>query len=105
MHVISNINMTTDQTISRVREHAPAALAAVPVILRILIVLNWVYGAIIIALLILSATLGWPGFPPSPENDRLLLGMRTVAVLGLISIPLHFILLRRLLAIVESVRV
>jgi hypothetical protein len=74
------------------------------VVLRILIIVNWVYGAGIVALLILSASLGWPGLPPSAENDRLVLGMRAVAVLGLISIPLHYVLLRRLLDIVESVR-
>ena len=83
---------------------APASLTASHVVLRILIVLNWVYGAIIVALLVLSFTLGWPGYPHSPENDRLVWGMRVVAVIGLGSVPLHLILLRRLLAIVESVR-
>jgi Protein of unknown function (DUF2975) len=97
--------MTTDQHTASAVKPASAALAAVPFILRLLIILNWVYGGVIVALLILSATLGWPRFEPSPENHRLLLGMRGVAVLGLISVPLHLILLRRLLAIVESVRV
>src|SRR3954453_19211561 len=80
------------------------ALAASNVALRILIILNWVSGAIIVALLILSFTLGWPRYAPSPENDRLIMGMRMVALLGLASIPLHYVLLRRLLDIVESVR-
>lgn len=97
--------MTATRTEPLAARPVPTALIATRIVLRILIVLNWVYGAVIIAIMILSATLGWPGFPPSLENDRLLLGMRAVAVLGLISVPLHLILLRRLLAIVESVRI
>ena len=80
------------------------ALAASRVVLQILIILNWVYGAIIVTLLILSFTLGWPRYAPTPENDRLVLGMRMVALLGLASIPLQYLILRRLLDIVESVR-
>src|SRR3954447_4298585 len=83
---------------------SPTALTASRLVLRILIVLNWLYGGIIVALLILSVTLGWPRYEPSPENARLIFGMRAVAVLGLFSVPLHLILIRRLLAIVESVR-
>jgi hypothetical protein len=97
-------NMTTDQGKNLLREPVPPALTASHVILRILVVLNWAFGAVILAVLILSVTRGWPGFGRSPENDRLLLGMRGVAVAGLISVPLHLILLKRLLAIVQSVR-
>jgi hypothetical protein len=73
--------------------------------LRIIIILNWVYGAVILALLIASfATARWPIMAPSAQTDRLILGMRAVALLGLVSVPLHYVVLRRLLDIVESVR-
>ena len=81
-----------------------AALSASGVALRILIILNWLYGAVILALLIISVTAGWPIMTPSPENERLILGMRAVALLGLVCIPLHYVFLRRLFDIVESVR-
>jgi hypothetical protein len=42
--------------------------------------------------------------PPSPDADRLIMGLRAVAVLGLATIPLNYIVLKRLLAIVETVR-
>jgi hypothetical protein len=41
---------------------------------------------------------------PSPEAERLVMGLRAVAVLGLAAIPLHYVVLKRLLAIVETVR-
>ncbi|HYV06894.1 MAG TPA: DUF2975 domain-containing protein [Blastocatellia bacterium] len=41
---------------------------------------------------------------PSPEAERLVMGLRAIAVLGLVAIPLHYIVLKRLLAIVETVR-
>ena len=41
---------------------------------------------------------------PSPEAERLVMGLRAIAVLGLASIPLHYVVLKRLLAIVETVR-
>src|SRR6185436_13108863 len=41
---------------------------------------------------------------PSPEAERLVLGLRVIAVLGLVAIPLNYAVLKRLLAIVETVR-
>ena len=87
-------------------------LAALPltwVALRILIVLNWLFGAAILALLILSIsheqwTFTGLGVPPSPETRPLILGMRVIAALGLVAIPLHYAVLKRLLAMVETVR-
>jgi hypothetical protein len=87
------------------RQPTSGALTASRIVLQILIVLNWAYGVIIVALLVLRYTLGWPGYPPSPENNRLVMGMTAVAVLGLLSVPLHLVFLKRLLEIVESVRV
>jgi hypothetical protein len=41
---------------------------------------------------------------PSPDADRLIMGLRAIAVVGLAGIPLHYVVLKRLLAIVETVR-
>ena len=41
---------------------------------------------------------------PSPEAERLVMGLRAIAVLGLAAIPLNYVVLKRLLAIVETVR-
>ena len=41
---------------------------------------------------------------PSPDADRLVMGLRAVAVLGLAVVPLNYVVLKRLLAIVETVR-
>ncbi|MDQ2869978.1 MAG: DUF2975 domain-containing protein [Acidobacteriota bacterium] len=89
----------------------PASSAALPiahVVLRILIVLNWLSGAAIATLLIAMPTRRWImsalALSPSPEADQLIMGLRAIAVLGLLAIPLNYIVLRRLLAIVETVR-
>ena len=41
---------------------------------------------------------------PSPEADQLIMGLRAIAVVGLVAIPLNYVVLRRLLAIFETVR-
>lgn len=86
-----------------------AALPLTWIALRILIVLNWLFGVAILALLIWSiAHEQWTftalGVPPSPETRPLAIGMRAIAALGLVAIPLHFAVLKRLLAMVETVR-
>jgi len=76
-------------------------------VLRILIIGNWVLGAAILGLLMVSnQQLIMAAFKlsASPETDRLILGLRAVAVLGLAGIPLHYVVLKRLLAIVQTVR-
>src|ERR1700687_1432302 len=90
----------------------PASSAALPiahVVLRILIVANWVSGAAIAALLFVVPNRVWIlsefHLSPSPDADRLILGMRAIAALGLACIPLNYLVLNRLLAIVETVRV
>ena len=101
--LITNMTVTVAENPIPVR--FPGALTVSRVALRIIIILNWVYGAVILALLLISlATAGWPILPPSAQTDRLILGLRTVALLGLVSVPLHYLVLRRLLDIVESVR-
>lgn len=85
-----------------------AALPIVHVILRILIVVNWIYGVGLLALLAVMPNKQWImsafKLDPSPEAERLLSGMLVIAVLGLATVPLHYVVLKRLLAIVETVR-
>jgi hypothetical protein len=85
-----------------------AALPIAYVVLRILIVVNWLYGLAILALLVVMPNERWImsafDLSPSPEADRLILALRVVAVLGLVSIPLNYIVLKRLLGMVETVR-
>jgi len=77
--------------------------------LRILIILNWLFGAAILTLLIATIvaeewTLTALGIPPSSWMRPMMTGLRAIAVLGLVAIPLNHAVLRRLLAIVETVR-
>jgi hypothetical protein len=84
-----------------------AALPIAHVLLRILIVLNWLTGAAILVLLLVSPNEQWimAAFKlPSPDTDRLIMGLRAIAVLGLAVVPLNYVILKRLLAIVETVR-
>jgi len=85
-----------------------AALPITWVFLKILVILNWIMGACILALLVALPNGQWimQAFPlsPSPDADRLILGLRLVAGLGLCVIPLNFLLLTRLLAMIRTVR-
>jgi hypothetical protein len=85
-----------------------AALPIAYVVLRILIVVNWLGGAAILALLVVMPNEQWImsafKLSPSPDTERLVMGLRVIAVLGLAAIPLHYAVLKRLLAIVKTVR-
>ena len=85
-----------------------AALPIAYVMLRILIVVNWLGGAAILALLVVMPNQQWImaafKISPSPDAERLIMGLRAVAVLGLVGIPLNYAVLKRLLAIVLTVR-
>src|SRR5688572_16545794 len=85
-----------------------AALPIAYVVLRVLIVANWLVGAAILALLVVFPSVEWArsalGVPPGPEADRLIVGLHAIAVVGLAAIPLNYVVLKRLLAIVETVR-
>jgi DUF2975 family protein len=89
----------------------PASSAALPiayVVLRILVILNWLMGAAILALLVAMPNEQWImtafKLSPSPEAERLVMALRAVAALGLAVVPLNYAVLKRLLAIVETVR-
>jgi hypothetical protein len=85
-----------------------AALPTAHVVLRILIVGNWLYGAAILALLVVIPNAQWImaafKLSPSPDTDRLIMGLRAIALIGLAAVPLNHAVLKRLLAIVETVR-
>jgi hypothetical protein len=84
------------------------ALPIAYVMLRILIIANWLMGGVILTLLLALPNERWImsafHLSPSPDASRLVMGLRAVAVLGLAAIPLHYVVLKRLLAIIETVR-
>jgi hypothetical protein len=90
--------------------HRPysAALPIAFVVLRGLIVLNWLMGAAFLVLLFVMPHEQWImtsfSLSPSPEAERLVMGLRLVLVLALVAIPLNHVVLKRLLAMVETVR-
>jgi hypothetical protein len=85
-----------------------AALPIAHVVLRILIVLNWVGGVCILILLLVSPNERWImsafDLTPSPEARRLVMGLRAIAALGLGTVLLYNAILTRLLAMVKTVR-
>ena len=85
-----------------------AALPIAYVVLRILIVLNWLVGAAILALLVVMPNEQWIMSRLQPfalaRGDRLIMGLRAVAAIGLVTIPLNYLILKRLLAMVGTVR-
>lgn len=84
------------------------ALPLVHVLLRILVVMNWVTAIAILVLLLVMPHEQWImksfGIAPSPDATRLVMGLRAIAVLGLVSTPLNHVVLKRLLAMIETVR-
>jgi hypothetical protein len=90
------------------RASSSAALPIAHVVLRILIVMNWLMAGAILILLLVSPNERWImsafDLSPSPEAARLVMGLRAIAALGLAGIPLNYVVLKRLLAIVETVR-
>jgi hypothetical protein len=88
-----------------------ASSAALPIahgLLRVLVVFNWLMGAAILVLLFVMPHEQWIlhsfKLSPSPDADRLVAGLRGVAVLGVACVPVNHFILKRLLAMVVSVR-
>lgn len=85
-----------------------AALPIAYVLLRILVVLNWLGGLAILVLLLVMPHEQWImtalKLSPSPDADRVIMGLRAIAVIGLITIPMNYAILKRLLAMVATVR-
>jgi hypothetical protein len=88
--------------------HQSAALPIAYVLLRILVVLNWLYGAAILVLLLIMPHEQWImtifKLTPGAEAERMIMGMRAIAALGLVAVPLNHAMLKRLLAMVATVR-
>lgn len=85
------------------------ALPIAYAVLRILIGLNWIYGAIVLAILIgMFAAQHWTmtalGFASSAQSGPLIMGIRAIAALGLAAVPLNVAVLKRLVAMVQTVR-
>jgi hypothetical protein len=84
------------------------ALPLAHAVLRVLVVLNWLYAAAIVLLLVAMPTEQWImsslELTPSPEADRVIAGLHAVAVIGLVAVPLNHAILKRLLAMVATVR-
>ena len=82
------------------------ALALARTVLRAGILLNVLFGAFVLALLVASLAAEGPVFEAlgaSPDSAAQARGMRLIMVVGLASVPLAHIVLTRLLAIVDTV--
>jgi hypothetical protein len=86
-----------------------AALPIAWVTLRILLIVNWVYGACLLALLVYSFVnepflLRALKLSSLEENPGIVYGIRAIAGLGLLTVPINISMLKRLLAMVQTVR-
>ena len=84
-------------------------LSATSVTLRILIILNWVFGAFILSMLAISFqadTWTWRALKVGAiaGHEGVAGAMRAIMVLGIAGVPLGYLVFSRLLTIVESVR-
>jgi hypothetical protein len=85
------------------------ALPIAYVFLRILIVLNWFFGACILGLLLFtfvneSWTMRALGVAGMSDAPTVMWAMRGIAALGVATVPLNYMILKRLLRMVETVR-
>jgi hypothetical protein len=86
-----------------------AALPVAYVTLRILIILNWLYAACLLVLLSYSfinepflmraLKLASPA-----ENPGLVMGVRAIAALGILTVPINLGMLRRMMSMVDTAR-
>ncbi len=86
-----------------------SALPAAWITLRILIVLNWIGGAAILTLLVATIvaekwTFAALGITPESGIPATIMGLRTIAGLGLVAVALNAALLTRLVAMIVTVR-
>lgn len=85
------------------------ALPVTWVTLRVLVVLNWIFGALILTLL--AATFQaeeWTwralGVGTLAGHQRIVAGMRAIMAIGIVGVPIAFVVLDALLKIVGTVR-
>ena len=86
-----------------------AALPIAYVVLRILIVLNWLFGACVLALLAFtfvneSWTMRALGVTGMSDAPTVMWAMRGIAALGVAAVPINHLILTRLLHMVGTVR-
>ena len=84
-----------------------AALPIARAALRFLVVVNWLAGLGIVVLLVLMPTTQWIKIAlklPPASDDPVIIGLQAVAFLGLLTIPMNYAILKRLLAMVDTVR-
>lgn len=84
------------------------ALPIAYVALRIMILLNWLYGAAVLGLVIFAnANPAWfmkaIDVPAGLDPKRIMTGLTAIAALGLLAVPLNHLVLTRLLRMVETV--
>jgi hypothetical protein len=87
----------------------PRALSLSRLVLRALVVANALYGLAILAILVASLVAEGPlftalGVKQAEGADRMIRGMRLIAVAGIAAVPIGHLILARLLAIVDTVR-
>ena len=96
------------ERITKLASTSSAALPIAHLLLRILIVVNWLWAAAIVVLLVAMPNERWImtsfNLSPSLEASRIVMAMRGIALLGIGAIALNYLVLKRLLAIVETVR-
>jgi hypothetical protein len=90
------------------KQHS-TTLPATSAILRILFVLNWMFGGFVFAMLAISfqaEAWTWRALKVGPLTGHEGLGaaMRAIMVLGIVGVPFGHVVFSRLLRIVESVR-
>jgi hypothetical protein len=85
-----------------------AALPIAYVVLRILIILNWIYGAAVLGLVIFANS--YPAWfmraidvPAGVDPQPIMIGLTAIATLGVLAVPLNHLILTRLLRMVETV--
>ena len=87
---------------------ASAALPIAYVTLRILIVVNWLYGAAVLGLVVFAnSNPAWfmkaIDVPDGLDPNPIMIGLTAIATLGLLAVPLNHLILTRLLRMVETV--
>jgi len=99
--------MTSATAVSKTTSSSPALPIAF-ITLRILIVVNWVMAGAIVVLLVALPNEQWIRsafkLTQSPDADRVVMGLRAIALIGLAIVPLNYAVLKHLLAIVRTVR-
>jgi hypothetical protein len=84
------------------------ALPIAYVVLRILIILNWLYGAAVFGLVVFANS--YPSWfmkaidvPADVDPKPIMTGLTAIATLGLLAVPLNHLILTRLVRMVETV--